>query len=346
MTKPRLIARAVLAACCVAPIARAAPPVFHIVGKIGLSGPTRWDYLTSEPSRHRIFAAQGNRVDVIDSRTDRLVGTIDNVRGAHGIAVAPRFGHGFATAGIAGTVTMFDLKTLRTIRKIDVGKGPDAIAYDPWSRRILVPNEVSQTLFAIDPATGSIVGSLPFHADPEFIVADGRGRVYLNLNSTNRIAVIDPRTMRIRREIDVAPACKGPTGLAIDRAHMRLFVSCHNNVLAVVDVRGGKVVATLKLPGFTDAVRYDARDSLVLAPSIDGTLTVVHAAPKHGYRVVQRLRTEPGARTMTFMPATRTAYLSTAKQVKMLPPAPGKSYPRRVFKPGSFRILVIRANPR
>lgn len=345
MIKRRLLALALLPGLCAAPFARAATPRFHVAGQIALpTGPVKWDYLADEPSAHHIFAAQGDRVDVIDTRTDRLAGTIANVRGAHGIALAPRSDHGFATAGMAGTVTMFDLKTLRTIRTIDVGKGPDAIAYDPSSRRVLVPNEVSQTLFAIDPANGGIVGSLPFHADPEFIVADGRGRVYLNLKSANRIAVIDPRRMRILREIDVAPACTGPTGLAIDRAAARLFVSCRNDVLAVVDARGGKVVASLQLPGFADAVRYDARDALALAPSIDGTLTVIGASPGGGYRIVQRLGTEPGARTMTFDAATRTAYLSTARQVAVLPPAPGKTYPRRAFKPGSFRVLVVRAS--
>ncbi|WP_174503929.1 YncE family protein [Acidiphilium sp. C61] len=348
MIKPRLLALALLPGLCAAPFARAATPRFHVAGQIALPGPVKWDYLATDPAAHRIFAAQGDRVDVIDTRTQRRIGTIGNVRGTHGIALAPRFGHGFATAGIAGTVTMFDLKTLRTIRTIDVGRGPDGIAYDPSSRLVLVPNEVSQTLFAIDPANGRIVGSLPFHADPEFIVADGRGRVYLNLKSANRIAVIDPRAMTILREIDVAPACTGPTGLAIDRADMRLFVSCRNDVLAVVDARGGKVVASLPLPGFADAVRYDARDALVLAPSIDGTLSIVRASPKDGsgdeYRVIQRLGTAPGARTLTFDATTRTAYLSTAKQVGMLPPAPGKTYPRRAFKPGSFHVLVVRAS--
>lgn len=344
MIKSSFLAAALISALCSASQARAATPVFKVVGQIAVPGPVKWDYLASEPSAHRIFAAQGDRVDVIDTRTDRLVGTISNVRGAHGIALAPLFGHGFATAGVAGTVTMFDLKTLRTVRTIDVGKGPDAIAYDPASRRVLVPNEVSQKLIAINPASGAVAGSLPFHADPEFLVADGRGSVYLNLNSANRIAVIDPHAMRIRREINVAPACKGPTGLAIDRAEMRLFVSCRNDVLAVVDVRRGKVVASLPLPAFTDAVRYDARDALVLAPSIDGTLSVVSASSKDGYRVIQRLRTEPGARTLTFDAATRTAYLSTAQQERVLPPAPGKTYPRREFRPGSFRVLVIRAN--
>lgn len=337
---------AVLAATVTATVtATAAPPRFAVVAKIPLPGPVRWDYLTSASAADRLYAAQGDRVDVIDTRNLHRVGVVAPVDGAHGIAVAPAFGHGFATAGQGGSVIMFDLKTLRTIRTIRVGKGPDAIAYDAATGRILVPNEDSRRLYAINARTGRVLGSLAIHADPEFIVTDGRGRAYLNLNSTDRIAVIDTRKLDLIRTIAVGPRCQGPTGLAIDRRRGRLFVSCDNDVLAVVDIRRGTVVAAVPLTGFTDAVRYDPRDSLVLAPGIDGTLSVI-GMDRHGrYRVLQRLRTARGARTLAFDRRTRTVYLSTATLLRTLPPAPGKSYPRRVFAPGSFRILVIRPQP-
>ncbi|SIR11660.1 MULTISPECIES: YncE family protein [Acidiphilium] len=332
-----------LAASLLPAIAAAAPPQFALTGSIPIAGPVKWDYLTTQPGTNRLFAAEGDRVVVVDTETRKLIATIAPIDGAHGIALAPRLNRGFATAGIAGTVTMFNLKTLKPIKTIDVAPGPDAIAYDPATERVFVPNEKTQALIAIDARTGKIIKRIPFHADPEFIVTDGRGTAYLNLNSADQIAVVNTRTLKIMRRINVAPTCHGPTGLAIDRARQRLFVSCRNHAVDVVAARSGRILATLPIPAFSDAMRFDPSRNLAFAPSIDGTLTVIGAAGKHGYKIVQTLKTAPTARTMAFDQATQTAYLSAATIVKTLPPAPGKTYGRPVFAPGSFRILIVRA---
>lgn len=334
---------ALVAALAVLPrFATAAPPHFTLAGSIPIAGPVKWDYLTTEPGTSRLFAAEGDRVAVIDTARASLIGTIAPIDGAHGIALAPRLDRGFATAGIAGTVTMFDLKTLKTLKTIDVGPGPDAIAYDPATERVFAPNEKSQTLFAIDARTGKILKRIPFHADPEFLVTDDRGQAYLNLNSADAIAVINTRTLHIVRRINLASTCHGPTGLAIDRARNRLFVSCRNHVVDIVAAVPGKVLATLPIPAFCDAMRYDPRYNIAFAPSIDGTLTIIGAAGRHGYKIIQTIKTTPSARTMAFDQATQTAYLSAATIVKILPPAPGKSYGKPEFAPGSFHILVVK----
>ncbi|MCW8305647.1 YncE family protein [Acidiphilium sp. PA] len=332
-----------LAASLLPAIAAAAPPHFAVTGSIPIAGPVKWDYLTTQPGTNCLFAAEGDRVVVVDTATRKPIATIAPIDGAHGIALAPRLNRGFATAGIAGTVTMFNLKTLKPIKTIDVAPGPDAIAYDPATERVFVPNEKTQALIAIDARTGKIIKRIPFHADPEFIVTDGRGTAYLNLNSADQIAVVNTRTLTIIRRIDVAPTCHGPTGLAIDRARERLFVSCRNHAVDVVAARSGRILATLPIPAFSDAMRFDPSRNLAFAPSIDGTLTVIGAAGKSGYKIVQTLKTAPTARTMAFDQATQTAYLSAATIVKTLPPAPGKTYGRPVFAPGSFRILIVRA---
>ncbi|MGC9270495.1 YncE family protein [Acidiphilium sp.] len=337
---PRLALAALIA--LLPGIAAAAPP-FALSASIPIAGPVKWDYLTTEPGTNRLFAAEGNRVAVINTATGTLISTIAPIDGAHGIALAPRLARGFATAGIAGTVTMFSLKTLKPIKTINVGPGPDAIAYDPSTQRIFVPNEKSQTLFAIDGFTGKIIRRIPFHADPEFIVVNGRGRAYLNLKSANQIAVVNTRTLTITRRINLTPSCQGPTGLAIDRTRNRLFVSCRNHSVDVVNDRNGRILATLPIPAFCDAMRYDPRYNIAFAPSIDGTLTIIGAAGRHGYKIVQTLKTAPSARTMAFDQATQTAYLSAATIMKILPPAPGKSHGKMEFVPGSFHILVVKA---
>lgn len=324
------------------PIIAHAASDFALQRSIPLAGPVKWDYLTFEQGTNRLFAAEGDRVAVIDTATAKQIGMIAPIQGAHGTALAPRLDRGFATAGLAGTVTVFNLKTLKILKTIDVGPGPDAIAYDPATKRVLVPNEKSQTLFMIDAKTDTIVGRIPLHADPEFLVTDGRGTAYLNLNSTDRIAVIDTRTLKITRQIDVAPSCHGPTGLAIDTIHQRLFVSCRNHAVDVVDAKSGISLATLPIPAFCDAMRYDPAKNIAFAPSIDGTLTVIGAAGVSDYQIVQTVKTAPGARTMAFDRASETAYLSTATMTGMAPPTGERTYSRPVFAPGSFRILVVK----
>ncbi|MDD2876114.1 MAG: YncE family protein [Acidiphilium sp.] len=350
MTRVRRILLAARASLLLAPLllaslvfgrATAATPQFALDRSIPIAGPVKWDYLTLEQGTHRLFATEGDRVAVIDTATSKQIGTIAPVEGAHGIALAPRLDRGFATAGIAGTVTMFNLRTLEKLAVIDVGEGPDAIAYDPASQRVLVPNEKSQTLFVIAARTGKIVGQIPFHADPEFIVVDGKGLAYLNLNSADQIAVVNTHTLRITRRIAVGPTCHGPTGLAIDQTQGRLFVSCRNHVVDVVDAPTGKLLATLPIPAFCDAMRFDPSQNLAFAPSVDGTLTVIGAEGPQGYKIVQRVTTAPSARTMVFDQATQTAYLSVANIMKMLPPSGDRHYPKPVFAPGSFHILVV-----
>ncbi len=322
--------------------AAAHTPHFVVSGSIPVPGPVKWDYLTTEPGAHRLFAAQGDRVAVIDTATGKPIATIAPINGAHGIALAPALNRGFATAGIAGTITMFDLRSLHILKTINVGPGPDAIAFDPATDRVFAPNEKSQRLFAIDARSGRILKSIPFHADPEFIVTDDRGHAYLNLKSTDQIAVINTRTLRLTRRISLAPACHGPVGLAIDRARQRLFVSCVNHRVDIIAATTGKSLALLPIPAFSDAMRYDPHTNIAFAPSIDGTMTIIGAAGPASYKIIQTLKTAPSARTMAFDQATQTAFLAAATISKILPPKPGKTYGKTEFAPGSFSILVVK----
>jgi DNA-binding beta-propeller fold protein YncE len=322
--------------------AAAHTPDFAVSGSIAVPGPVKWDYLTTEPGAHRLFAAEGDRIAVIDTARDQPIATIAPINGAHGIALAPTLNRGFATAGLAGTVTMFNLRTLHILKTIKVGPGPDAIAFDPATNRVFAPNEKSQRLFAIDARTGRLLKSIPFHADPEFIVTDGQGHAYLNLKSADQIAVINTRTLRLTRRINLGAACHGPVGLAIDRTRQRLFVSCVNHRVDIIAARTGQSLATLPIPGFSDAMRYDPRANIAFAPSIDGTLTIIGATDLTHYQIIQTLHTAPSARTMAFDQATQTAFLSAATIRKILPPKPGKSYGKTEFVPRSFHILVVK----
>ena len=320
---------------------QAAAPHFAVQSKIPLSGPVKWDYLAFEQGTDHLFVSQSTQLNVIDVATDKKIATIEGLKGMHGIAFAPKLNRGFISDGKAGMVRIFNLHTFKIIGTVKVGRDPDAIAFDPVSGLVFTPNGDSQTLSAINARTGKVVATLPLHADPEFLVADGRGQLFLNLNSADKIAVIDTKTLKIIRDINVAPSCHGPTGLAIDRKRMRLFVSCRNHEVDVLNDQTGKVLSTLPITGFSDAMRYDAALNLAFAPSIDGKLNVIAANGADGYKIIQTISTQPSARTMAMDQRGPRLFLSAAKITAMRPADALHHYPKPVFAPGSFHVIIV-----
>lgn len=321
-------------------------PQFTVLSHIPLPGPARWDYAAFEPDTNHLFITQGTQLDVVNAAAYRKIHTIKGLQGIHGVAFAPKLDQGYISDGKAGAVRIFDLDTFKLTGSVKVGQDPDAIAYDPSSGLLFTANGGSRTLSVIRPEmgrTGKVVATIPLHADPEFLAADQKGHVFLNLNSADKIAVIDTRSLKISREIDVAPVCHGPTGLAIDRKRGRLFVSCRNGVLDVVDAGSGKSIAHLPLTGFSDAVRYSPTLNLVFAPSIDGKLTVIGPEQLNGkgYKILQTLGTAPGARTIAIDQRGPYLFLPTAKVTGTTQAAGSGHHGRLSFAPGSFEVIVV-----
>ncbi len=317
------------------------PPRFAMQKEIPLPGPVKWDYLALQPNTDHLFVSQSTQLNVVNVKTDQKIATISGLSGMHGIAFAPQLNRGFISDGKAGMVRIFNLATFKIIGNVKVGQDPDAIAYDPASRLVFTPNGDSQTLSAIDAATGKVVATLPLRADPEFLVADGKGNIFLNLNSADKIAVIDTKTVKITREMNMAPSCHGPTGLAIDKTRMRLFVSCRNHAVDVLNGRTGAVLSTLPITGFSDAMRYDPALNLAFAPSIDGKLNVIAANGETGYKIIQTVTTQPSARTMAIDQRGPRLFLSAGKITAMKPADATHHYPQPVYAPGSFHVVVV-----
>jgi YVTN family beta-propeller protein len=331
-----------LALCLAAPLAAqseaGAPsrsPDYHITRRIAVGGGDGWDYLAADSGARRLYISRGTHVVIIDTDRDSVVGDIPDIPGVHGIALAPELGRGFTSDGRDSSVTIFDLKTHATLGRVLVtGRNPDAILYDPASRRVFTFNGGSDNATAIDAATGAVAGTIALGGRPEFAVADGQGLVYVNLESRNALLALDSRTLAVHDRWPLAP-CTEPSGLAMDRAHHRLLVGCRNEMMAIVDAQSGRVVTTLPIGRGVDANTFDPDLRLAFSSNGDGTLTVVHEDAPDRFRVVQTVETQRGARTMALDERTHKIYLSVAR----FAPAPAGQRPAVV--PGSFEVLVV-----
>jgi YVTN family beta-propeller protein len=259
-----------------------------------------------------------------------LVGEVAKTPGIHGVALVPKRNRGFTSNGADSTVTVFDLETLREVARIPVGKRPDAILYDPASGRVFTFNAGSGDASAIDAEIEKVVGTIKLGGKPEFAVADGKGHAYVNLEDKSEVLALDTRKLTVEQRWPLAPG-KEPTGLAIDRARRRLFASCHNEKMVVLDADSGKVLATAPIGKGTDACIFDPDTRLAFSSNGDGTLTVVRE-DKGQFEVAETVMTQAGARTMALDTKTHNLFLATAR------PKPGQ---RRAYEPGSFVILVV-----
>src|SRR5215469_5746257 len=237
---------------------------YHLLKKISLGGEGGWDYLTLDSATRRLFISRGTKVIVLDVDSGKPVGEIPNTEGVHGIALAPDLGRGFTSNGRAGTVTIFELKTLAVIGSVQAGSNPDAIVYDPASKRVFAMNGRSKDSTAIDAATGKVAGTIPVAGRPEFAAADGAGHVYVNIEDKSEIQQIDSQKLSVTATWPLAP-CEEPSGLAMDTEHRRLFAGCDNKMMAVVNADSGKVVATPAIGEGVDANGFDAETGYAFA---------------------------------------------------------------------------------
>ena len=319
----------------------AADSSYHLVKKIPLGGEGSWDYLTFDEASRRLYIARATRVVVLDVDQGSVVGEIQNTAGVHGIALAPELNRGFTSNGAAGSVTIFDLKTLKELGQTKTtGDNPDAIVYDPASRRVFTMNGRGNNATAIDAATGTVVGTIPLGGRPEFGVADGRGRLYVNLEDKGEELAIDSQALKIVARWKMGP-CEEPSGLAIDREHRRLFAGCRNQVMVVMDADTGKLVGTVPIGRGVDANAFDPGTQLAFSSNGDGTLTVVHEDSPDKFSVPENVKTQRGARTMALDPKTHNVFLVTAEFGSAPPPTPEQPRPRPTILPNTFVVLVF-----
>jgi YVTN family beta-propeller protein len=311
---------------------------FRIIKTLPLGGEGGWDLLAVDAENHHLFLPRGDRVTVVDLTTGTSVGDIPNTHGVHGVAIAAPENKAYISNGKSGTVSVVDLKTLQTLQVARVGENPDAIIFDPVTSLVVVFNGKSKDAAVMSAPTGAVMGIFPVGGKPELPVLDGSGRIFVNIEDTNEVILIDPRTRKIEKRFPLAPGT-GPTGLAFDAAHKRLFAACSNEKLVVLDSESGKVITTVPIGKGVDGAEFDATRGYVLTSNGDGTLSVI-SGTNDDYKVVQTLPTGPRARTMAIDPKTQLIYLPCA-EFEAPKPDDAAASRRPVMKAGSFRIVVV-----
>lgn len=328
-TSTRVHAILVAAALTTAFAAPAAAQSF-MVHKYTIGGEGGTDYLTADPGSGRVFVSRGTHVMVVEGASGKVVGDIPDTPRTHGIALAPKWNHGFTTNGGDSTVTMFDLKTLAVIKKIPAGiDGLDGIMYDDATDRILTIDHSHPigTLVVIDPNEGTVVGTVTLTGRaPEGGVSDGHGKIFINLEDKNALDVVDTKTWSVVATWPIAP-CEGPTGIAMDRASHRIFSGC-SKMSVVTDANTGKIVAQIPNGNGVDALGWDQAQRMMYIPAgRDGNVTVVHEDSPDKYTVVGTVVTQPGAKTIAVDPSTHVAYEFTPEYGPAPAPAPGTTPP-------------------
>jgi DNA-binding beta-propeller fold protein YncE len=314
---------------------------YHVVQHFQPGGEGGWDYLTSDPAKHRLFFGRSTRTVVMDEATGKVLGEIPDTPGIHGVALAPELDRGFTSNGRDSSVTIFDLTSLKTIAKVHIdARNPDAILYEPVTKRVFTFNGGSGNATAIEAASGAIVGNIALNGSPEFAVADGKGKVYVNLEDSSSVTRFDAKTLKIEACWPIAPG-QEPSGLAIDAAHERLFSVCSNQLMVVSDGVAGKVVTTVPIGKGPDAAKFDPATGLAFSSNGEGTITVVHEDTPDKYTVVENVPTLPRARTMSIDLKSHRLFTATAKFGETPAPTTEHPHPRPPMVPDSFEILVL-----
>jgi len=321
-------------------VALAADPAYHVVSRQVLPGNVQWDYLSDEPQSHRLFITRGDHVDVFDTQAGKVVGTIPGTHGVHGVALAPELDRAFVSAGKDNTVTIVELSTLKVLGTAPAAGKPDAIVYDPASKRAFAANGDSGSVTAIDGLSGKVVGTIAIGGKLEFAAVDGKGGLYVNVEDKAQLAAVDTATLQVRARYDLSSACEEPGGLAIDRANGRLFSTCHNQKMLVVDAATGKILDAVGIGKGSDAALYDADLKLAFSSNGEGNLSVVGQGADGHYVLQQSLSTARGARTSALDPVSHDIYLVTAE----IDPAavPDPQHPGRPhYKPDTFTVITV-----
>ena len=339
------IAHALMVAALVAaaiPSRAAAAPAsdYHLLKKVVLGGEGFWDYLICDSAARRVYISRGTHVMVVDADSYAVVGDIPGTEGVHGIALAPEFGRGFTSNGRTNTVTIFDLQTSKVPGTAPTGNGPDAILYDPASKRVFTFNGHGGDATAIDASTGSPAGTVALGGRPEFAAADGQGRIYNNLEDKSEVVQIDSRQLTVTARWPLAP-CEEPSGIAMDTEHRRLFIGCHNKMMAVMDADTGKVIATPAIGDGVDANGFDPGTQFAFSSNGEGTLTIVHEDSAEKFASVASVPTQRGARTMALDTKTHNIFLVTAEFGPPPEATADHPHPRPSMMPGSFTLLVF-----
>jgi DNA-binding beta-propeller fold protein YncE len=331
--------------CCgIQPVAAApaSDQSYALTRTIKVGGDGGWDYVTLDPAHKALYVTRTTHTMVLDTATGKVVHDIPATARAHGVALVPDVGRGFISDGKGASVLVFDLNSGATLGKVPAAEDADGIIYDPASKKVLVMCGDAHQMIAIapdvDPKSGAASATIDLGGSPEFAAADGKGRVFVNIEDKDEVAVVDTKTMKVVARWPLGPG-KHPTGMSMDPESHRLFIGCRNGHLIIMNADDGKIVADFPIGQYVDATAFN--NGLVFASCGDGTLTVVREVSPDKFELAQTVKTQIGARTMAIDHATGTIYLPTSDLILPPPPSAENPRPRPVPVPGTFRILVV-----
>lgn len=314
------------------------PGGYHLLKKHLIGGDGGWDYMVLNPETRLLYVTHGNAVEILDVDMGVKGEAITGLQGVHGVAFAPERNRGYISNGRGNCVSVFDLKTHKILEEIpSSGRNPDAIMYDAFSERVFTFNGRTANATAIDAATDKVVGTVDIGGKPEFAVTDGKGTIFVNNEDKSEIVAFDAKSLEVTKRWSIAPG-EGPSGLAIDHRHKRLFSVC-DKIMVVSDFASGKVVTTVPIGGGPDAVRYDAETGLIFASNGAGTLSVIKQESADEYTLFETVPTARGARTMELDPKTHHVFVVTAEFGPTPAPTKEQPRPRAAIVPGSFMVL-------
>ena len=312
---------------------------WHVARTIQVGGAGGMDYLTVDAATHRLFVPRSTHTMVIDSVSGKTLADIPGQKRSHGVALVPQLNRWFITDGVNGSIVIFDLKSYAILGTVMALPDADGIIYDAASNLILVSAGDSNSLITlkpdVDPKTGKIDTPIALGGAPEFLAADGAGKVYVNLEDKDNVAVVDLKMRKVIAHWPVSPG-GAPVGMAIDKAHQTLVIGCRKpQKMVVISMQSGKVLADLPIGAGVDATQVAADE--YFASSGDGTLAVVGSSPTEQYHTVQTVKTPVGAKTMGIDLDAREIFLPT---MDFEAPKPGASG-RPAAIPGTFKIVVV-----
>jgi DNA-binding beta-propeller fold protein YncE len=336
----RRLAAFALLLCAMASASLVAQQPYKIIDRWKLGGDGGWDYVTAEPGAHRLYITRGTHVDAIDTQTGKQTGTITGLHGVHGVALDDSGKFGYISDGGGNAIVVFDRSNLKIVATVPTGgQGPDAIIFEPATKTVWAFEGHSKDAAVLDTTTRKIVATIALPGKPEFPAVDGKGILFDNIEDRNQIVRLDAHTLKLTNTWPVT-GCDGPGGLAIDAPGKRLFASCDEKKMAVVDTGSGKLLATAAIGDGPDAAIFSAARKLAFASCGEGVLSVVDAASPD-YKTIQTLATQRGARTMAYDDVADRVYLITAD----FGPAPAATAanprPRPAILPGSFTVIVV-----
>jgi len=341
MKKLILASACILLTGCLMLNGQAKPSEYKITNKFHVEGDGGWDYLAVDESTGRVFISHGTVVNVVDEKDGKLLGTIPDTKGVHGIAIAQDLNKAFISNGRDSSVTVVDLTSLAFITKVNVtGQNPDAILYDPFSHKVFAYNGRSASATVIDGASGKVAATIKLDGKPEFSVTDGKGKVYVNIEDKSEITCINSSTLKVEQVWSIAPG-EEPSGLALDNESHRLFSVCGNKLMMVVDAVSGKVITSLPIGDGCDGVAFDPGLKRAYSSNGEGTMTVVQESGADKFSVLENFPTRPSARTITVDKKTHHLFLSSAEFNPAPPASANNPRPRASVKPGTFTLLDI-----